>query len=184
MVIGACLWLPRTLWDTLGGFPSWIGSIAEDMYICCAARQRGYDVRCLPESGYRHRQGQSFGGNRVDDGRLVTTYRRRALSERNKTFLLAIFTPWSGWRMLLALHLALLLAEGALFSLLRRDLRPWRDVYLGAVTAAWLHRKLLRALRGELQATRCVTARHYYSAFTWLPRKLALLRRYGLPTLH
>lgn len=183
MVIGACMWLPRSLWNTLGGFPPWIGSIAEDMYLCCAARQRGYDVRCLPDAGYRHMQGQSFGGNRIDDGRLVTTYRRRALSERNKTFLLAIFTPSSAWRALLALHFTVLLSEGAVLSLLRRDRRLWSEVYLSAASAAWSHRELLRTLRRDLQANRCVDAKRYYAAFTWVPRKLALLMRHGLPTL-
>jgi GT2 family glycosyltransferase len=183
MVIGACMWLPRALWNTLGGFPSWIESLAEDMYLCCAARQRGYDVRCLPDAGYRHMQGQSFGGNRVDDGRLVTTYRRRALSERNKTFLLAIFTPSGAWRALLAVHLAVLLAEGATVSLLRRDRRLWSEVYLAAASAAWTHRVQLRTMRHDIQAKRSVDAKHYYAVFTWLPRKLALLTRYGLPTL-
>jgi len=31
MVMGACLWIPRELWETLGGFPEWIGSLAEDI---------------------------------------------------------------------------------------------------------------------------------------------------------
>jgi GT2 family glycosyltransferase len=182
MVIGACMWLPRTLWNTLGGFPSWIGSLAEDMYLCCAARQLGYDVRCLPVTGYRHRQGLSFGGNRVDDGRLVTTYRRRALSERNKTFLLAVFTPSGAWRVLLALHLTVLLTEGAVLSLIRRDRRLWSEVYLATARATWTHRAQLRLVRRELQTKRTIDAKHYYAAFTWLPRKLALLARYGLPT--
>ncbi|APG04721.1 glycosyl transferase [Luteibacter rhizovicinus DSM 16549] len=183
MVIGACMWLPRALWDTLGGFPSWIGSIAEDMYLCCAARQRGYDVRCLPDTGYRHRQGASFGGNRVDEGRLVTTYRRRALSEKNKTFLLAIFTPSAAWLVLLAIHLLVLLAEGATLTLLRRDRRLWSEVYLAAAAATWVHRVQLMTLRRDLQKKRSVDAKRYYSAFTWLPRKVALLLRYGLPTV-
>jgi len=47
MVIGACIWLPRRLWTALGGFPPWLGSIAEDLYLCCAARlQRSH--RALP----------------------------------------------------------------------------------------------------------------------------------------
>lgn len=183
MVIGACMWLSRSLWNTLGGFPSWIGSIAEDMYLCCAARQRGYDVRCLSEAGYKHMQGQSFGGNRIDDGRLVTTYRRRALSERNKTFLVAIFTPLRAWRILLALHVTLLLVEGVALSLLRRDRRLWSEVYFAAASAVWTRRAQLLTLRRDFQASRSVDAKHYYAAFTWLPRKLVMLIRHGLPTV-
>ena len=42
MVIGACLWIQKGLWEELGGFPEWFGSIAEDMYLCCRARLAGY----------------------------------------------------------------------------------------------------------------------------------------------
>ncbi|MDI1246850.1 MAG: glycosyltransferase, partial [Rhodoferax sp.] len=76
MVIGACLWLPKSLWDELGGFPEWFESIAEDMYLCCRARLAGYAVRALAVSGYRHWQGKSFGGNRVANNRLASTFRR------------------------------------------------------------------------------------------------------------
>src|SRR5690606_15004053 len=37
-VIGACLWIPRDLWNELGGFPEWMGSLAEDLYLCGIAR--------------------------------------------------------------------------------------------------------------------------------------------------
>ncbi|MDQ0010171.1 GT2 family glycosyltransferase [Luteibacter jiangsuensis] len=181
MTIGACMWVPRSLWDTLGGFPAWLESIAEDMYLCCAARQRGYEVRCLPVSGYRHMQGQSFGGNRAADGKLVTTYRRRRLSERNKTFLLLLFTPGAWFLPLLALHVVALTGEGIILSVIRRDRRLFQEVYLTAILSVWRERKSLLAHRSRLQKMRALDASHYYSAFTWRPRKFVLLSRYGLP---
>ena len=93
MAIGACLWLPRNLWLALGGFPEWFESIAEDLMLCCQARLWGYPVQVAAKSYFRHRQGASFGGNRVDDNRLLTTYRRRRLSERNKTYVMIMCTP-------------------------------------------------------------------------------------------
>lgn len=181
MSIGACMWVPRTMWNALGGLPVWLESLAEDMYLCCAARQRGYDVRCLPGSGYRHMQGQSFGGNRVNDGKLLTTYRRRRLSERNKTFLLVIFTPGMWLAPALAAHVLALTGEGLLFSAIRRDRRLLREVYLGALLSAWRERKALSARRQCLQKIRAIGSITYYSAFTWWPRKLVMLFRYGLP---
>lgn len=179
-VIGACLWVPRGLWNELGGFPEVFGSIAEDMYLCGAARLRGLPVRCVDASGYRHRQGASFGGNRADGG-LRTTYRRRALSERNKTWAMLACTPgWIVWP-LLVVHLLLLHGEGAIVCLLRRDLRLWREVYrpvlpsLLAADAEW------KVLRPHLQAKRCTTQRRWWQAFVWMPRKLTLLWRYGIP---
>ena len=64
-VIGACPWCPRQLWNSLGGFPERMESIAEDLYLCGIARLRGIPVRALAASGYRHRQGATFGGNRA-----------------------------------------------------------------------------------------------------------------------
>lgn len=53
MIIGACLWLPRRLWEELGGFPEWFESLAEDMYLCCYARVKGYPVIASNIQGIR-----------------------------------------------------------------------------------------------------------------------------------
>jgi GT2 family glycosyltransferase len=179
--IGACLFLPRELWNELGGFPEWMGSIAEDIYLCCLARLRGLPVEVTRTSGYRHRQGKSFGGNRVDAGKLSTTYRRRFFSERNKTAVMVICTPTFLVWPLLALHLAMLATEGALLSLLKRKARVWRNIY--GPTLAYVFRELgpLRARRREAQRMRRTDMRAYLREFTIVPRKLVLLKRHGLP---
>jgi len=179
--IGACLFLPRALWNELGGFPEWFGSMAEDMYICCLARLRGRSVAPTQTSGYRHRQGQSFGGNRVDTGKLNTTYRRRYFSERNKTAVMVICTPSVLMWPLLALHLAVLAFEGALLSLLKRDRRVWSEIY--RPTLAYVLREIgsMRARRRETQRMRNISLREYISAFVPGWRKLTLLRRHGVP---
>jgi cellulose synthase/poly-beta-1,6-N-acetylglucosamine synthase-like glycosyltransferase len=51
VVTGACLWIPRSLWQELGGFPAWFHTVAEDIYLCCAARLLGFSVEVLPEPG-------------------------------------------------------------------------------------------------------------------------------------
>lgn len=71
MVIGACLWIQKLLWEELDGFPEWFGSIAEDLYLCCRARLAGYAVQVLHRSGYRHRVGGSFGGGKVRSRRFA-----------------------------------------------------------------------------------------------------------------
>lgn len=181
-VIGACLWIPRRLWRELGGFPEWFGSLAEDMYLCCAARLRGIPVRCIDGSHYRHRQGASFGGNRAQGG-LRSTYRRRALSERNKTWVLLASTPGPIAWPLLALHLVLLYAEGVVLSLARRDARLWREVYRPVLPSVLGRGAQWRSLRRELQSNRRITQPQWWRAFAWMPRKLAMLRRHGLPEL-
>lgn len=182
--IGACLFLPRALWHDLGGFPEWFGSIAEDMYLCRAARLRGVPTIALPVSGYRHRQGASFGGNRIAAGQLSSRYRRRYLSERNRIAVLAMCTPtWLAWPWL-ALHVAALAVEGLLLSLAKFDLHAWRNIYRKALLDAWRMRRSLRLQRGRLQASRTIDLRDYLRTCTWLPWKLVLLWRHGLPRLN
>lgn len=184
MAIGACLFLPRTLWNDLGGFPEWMESIAEDMYLCCLARLRGFRVEVAPGSGYRHRQGTSFGGNRVDGGKLNTTFRRRRLSERNKTAVMIICTPsWLVWPQLLA-HLVELALEGAVVALCRHDGRIWSEIYGPTFKSTFSNIFDLRGLRRQQQAERRVSLRGYLRPFTWLPHKLRMLVKHGLPSVH
>ena len=183
MAIGACLFLPRLLWQELGGMPEWMGSLAEDLYLCGLARLRGHPVRVAAGSSYRHRQGHTFGGNRTRAGRLDTTIRRRALSERNKTSAMVVLTPGLALWPLLFLHLALLLAEGAILTILLRSTTPWRCIYAPSMAHVFRQRQLLRTLRRKAQASRRVSTMQYFSTTRWWPRKLTMLRRYGVPTI-
>jgi GT2 family glycosyltransferase len=180
-IIGACLWLPRALWRELGGFPDWFGSIGEDLYLCCQARLRGHPLQVLPEPGYRHRSGASFGGGKLAGRRMATTLRRRALTERNKTFVMAICYPGLALAALLPLHLALLLLEGCALALIKRDPGLFREVYLGAVTALWRERRRVVAERSRVQATRTIGTRAFFQPFSPLPHKLTMLLRHGIP---
>jgi GT2 family glycosyltransferase len=181
--IGACLWMPRNLWLQVGGFPEWMESIGEDLYLCGLARLWGFEIVASTTSGYRHRQGFSFGGNRAERGRLATTVRRRRLSERNKTLALAILTP-TGWMWpLLCLHLLGLAVEGIILGAISRDLSIVREVYLSAILAPFRKWRLWRSLRQEAMSRRRVTLLQYLRQFTLLPRKVAMLWRYGVPTI-
>jgi len=181
MTIGACLWIARDTWRTLGGFPEWMESIGEDLYLCCAARLRGGRVVALGRSGYRHWQGKTFGGNRATGDKLTTTLKRRRLSERNKTFAMLTCTPTPGVWLLVAMHLLLLLVEGGILALLRRDRRLFDEVYLNVPRQLWARRASLLARRRDNLATRKLGAWAYLSVFRPFPRKLVMLFRYGLP---
>lgn len=181
-VIGACLWTTRDLYQSLGGLPDWMESIGEDLYICCAARLQGVEVGVLPDSHYRHRQGASFGGNRADQGKLSTTYRRRFLSERNKTAALLCCTPTPGVWLLLAMHLVALLLEGLAVSIATGKPDAFSRIYLPAILATLSGLPALVERRRSLQQRRSIPVGSYLRAFTLAPRKLALLFRHGLPT--
>lgn len=183
MQIGACLWLPRSLWRELGGFPEWFGSLAEDMYICLAAWTLGYSVRIEATSGYDHWVGKSLGGGKLLEHRLSTSYRRRALSERNKTYVMIIFFPTVLLLMILPLHLVLLVLEALFLTVAKRSRRPWQEIYAPTFVALWHNRGRLRSARAHLQKRRKITTIGFASLFTVIPYKLKMLCRYGIPRL-
>ena len=183
MCIGACLWISRDRWFELGGFPQWMESIGEDLYLCCVNRLTGGAVRCTASSGYRHRQGASFGGNRGTAQGLQTTIRRRKLSERNKTAVLFLCTPGALMPPLLAFHLAALGVEGLMLSLLKREARIWSHIYGPAIWSTIRHAKEWRSLRRMIQRRRNVSVHAYFKPFAICLRKLQLLRRYGVPRI-
>lgn len=183
-VHGACLWIDKVLWDEMGGFPEWFGSIGEDLYLCCRARLAGHPVRAVGVSGYRHRVGQSFGGGKARDGALVSTFRRRALSERNKTFTMTVIYPTPALLVLLPLHLLLLLVEGCLLSMMTFDAAYLRRIYLPVSTGLLRYRSDWMALRHAVGQDRRPASAGFWAAFDWLPHKLRMLLRYGLPRLY
>lgn len=183
MTIGACMFLPRSLWDELGGFPEWMESIGEDLYLCCLARLRSYPVIALNASGYRHRRGVSFSGERNDANRLVTTFRRRRLSERNKTAVLFICTPTPLMWPLLALHSIALSIEALLLVCVKREPAIWREIYGTAFCQAWSERRTLMQRRTAIQALRQISLGRYMHLFRPLPHKLIMLWRHGLPAI-
>lgn len=181
MVIGACLWIEKARWEELGGFPEWLESVGEDLYLCCAARLAGIQVQAINKSGYRHRQGHSFGGNKPTEGRLVSSYHRRRLSERNKTFVLFVMTPTVLMWPLLGLHIFLLLVEGIVLSMIRLDVRPGVEIYWNVPVSTVSHWSKLLHQRNAFQQKRRASIPSYIQSFILLPRKLSMLLRYGIP---
>ena len=183
MVMGACLWIPQKLWTTLGGFPEWLGSLAEDMYLCLRAWNSGNEVRSLTQSGYDHHVGYSFGGGKIDNNKLHSSYRRRAMSERNKTYIMVIFYPTPILVTILPIHLCFLLTEGLLLSIYLRSLRPWHEIYYAAVRDTVKQRKRLLIVRKKIQKEKHLSSLKWLRLFTPLPQKLKLLLRHGFPNV-
>ena len=182
MIIGACLWLPKTLWTELGGFPEWFHTLAEDMYLCCRARLAGYPVRAIGKSGFRHRVGHSLGGGKVTtEKRLVTSRGRRALSERNKTFVMVLTYPVPLFHVIFPLHIALLVMEGLAIALFKHEWALCQTIYLACLGAIWHERGRLLNVRKQIQARKKIGLRLFWAAFQFTPHKLQMLLRHGLP---
>lgn len=184
MVSGACLWVPKALWEKLGGFPEWFHTLAEDAYLCFRARAEGYSVQALGHSGFRHWVGKSLGGGKVTAlNQLTTSRKRRALSERNKTFVMALTYPAPLFQLIFPLHLVLLMAEGLALGLLKREWRVFRDIYLACIKGLWQERRRVSHLRQEIQSRKNIRLGIFLSVFKLAPHKLRMLFRHGLPHL-
>lgn len=184
MVIGACFWIPKVLWEELGGFPEWFGNLAEDMYLCCLARLRGYPVLALARSGFNHVVGASLGGGKIVGSGLHTTYRRRSLSERNKTFVMIMCYPAPYAWFLIPLHLFLLALEGVSISLLKKDIQPWKIIYWPVVKSILADYRPLIIYRSHIQSTRILKGHLFFSPFNIVHHKISMFLKYGLPKIY
>jgi len=183
MVMGSCLWVRRELWQTLGGFPEWFGSIAEDLYLCCFARLLGKRVVAVDQSGYEHKVGHSFGGGKADARGLRTSLRRRALSELNKNRVIATCYPGLSVLLLLPQGLLLLL-EGIALGMAWRQPALLTRVYLPAVLGIITDWRRLRGLRRHIQGQRQIGIGAFFGPFRLRHQKLLLLRKHGFPEIH
>lgn len=180
---GACLWIPRHVWNEVGGFPDWFESVAEDIFMCMAARLLGHRVVVLDEPAFDHWIGKNLGGGKVVDNALRSTVRRRALSERNKTFAMLCCYPWQALLALLPLHAASLALEAVFLLATGTPAKSVRRIYAGIPGAVWACRPRICALRGRLMQKRGITAGRAFAFTDWLPHKARLLLKHGRPAL-
>lgn len=184
MIMGACLWIPKKLWVELDGFPEWFGSIGEDLYLGCRARLAGYEVQVLPHSGYRHKVGQSFGGGKVtSSGLLRTSQRRRALSEINKTYTMAVTYPTALLMIIMPIHLLILYLEGLILTLLKLQKEIFTAIYFPIVPLLWQHRDRLMQIRKNIQSQKRISLLTWLNVFKPYPHKLKLLLKHRLPDI-
>jgi len=183
MAIGACLWIPKYLWEEIGGFPEWFHTLGEDMYICCLARLMGYPIKIPENSGFLHMVGNSIGGGKVVNNRLSTRKARRALSERNKSFVMILIYPSPFFQVAILLHILLLLVEGFVLSLVKKDMDILCSIYLTSLKAIWNERRRLYYLRRRIQSMRKITSQKFFAPFTFLPQKVVMLVKYGIPEI-
>lgn len=183
-VTGACLWIPKMLWNCIGGFPEWFESVAEDIYLCLAARALGYSVKCLDGPGFDHWVGRNLGGGKIVKQRLSTTMRRRALSERNKTFTMMMLYPSWLLAIVLPLHLFLLEIEGAVITIFTKKTAIFKRIYLPLLRSIRRESKHICIFRHRIQKNKHVKNRIFLSDFYFIPWKLVMLFRFGFPQVN
>lgn len=178
---GACLWIPRPVWDAVGGFPPWFESVAEDIFLCQAARLLGYPTRVLAAPGFDHWIGAHLGGGKVSDNHLRTTARRRALSERNKTAVMLLCYPAWALIPLLPIHALLLAIEASFLRISGVGSDKVARIYGALVPSLWRNRQAIMALRRHLLSRKQLSGWRYMRRFRLLPHKLRMLLQHGVP---
>jgi len=181
MVIGACLWVPRDLWDTIGGFPEWFETNAEDVYLCCYARLLGYEIHVPGRSGFLHMIGHSLGGGKSEDKKLTISVRRRYFSERNRLFVQWLFYPLWLIPLTTIANLAVLTIEAIALSIANRRLGLISDIYVKSQLDAFSGLRQVRRARRQAMASRGISFPGFFRPFTLIPQKLRLLFSSGLP---
>jgi GT2 family glycosyltransferase len=182
MVIGACLWLPSNLWRKLEGFPEWFQTNAEDMYLCLAAQFCGHPVQSSAFSGYKHWIGKTLGGGKSDDtNRLNTTLKRRALSERNKNFVMLCCYPSIFILTIFPLHALLLTLEGLLLSIIKKDFRILSQIYLPSLVECWKNKANITAKRKLIHHKKAKNGK--LKGFKLTSQKIKLLIKHGVPSI-
>jgi GT2 family glycosyltransferase len=181
MVIGACLWIPLELWNTIGGFPEWFETNAEDVYLCCYARLMGYKIYVPGRSGFLHMIGHSLGGGKSKDRKLTISVRRRYFSERNRLFVQWLFYPLWLIPFTTLANFAVLLVEAVVLSIANRKLSLFSDIYLKSQIDAFSMIGTVRNARREAMRLREISFTGLLKAFTLIPQKLRLLLSAGLP---
>lgn len=184
MVIGACLWLPSELWRKLEGFPEWFQTNAEDMYLCLTALLNGYPIQSSTLSGYKHRIGATLGGGKTDGAnRLSTTLNRRALSERNKNFVMLCCYPFTLACLIFPLHAMLLILEGIVLSVAKSNMKIFGQIYWPSLRSCWKSREIISKKRKAIQNQKTITTANMLKGFRFVPQKLRLLIKHGIPSI-
>jgi GT2 family glycosyltransferase len=184
MIIGACMWLPKGLWEEFGGFLEYFHSMGEDIYICCLARLYGYKVKIIQNSGFWHRVGNSFGGGKIVKNKLSTSKKRRSLSERNKSYVIILTYPSLLFSVIFPLHILLLMLEGIVITVIKKDPSLWRSVYWHCLRSQWINRHLLYRMRKRIQNHRRISERKFLAPFVFIHQKLWMIIKHGLPEIH
>lgn len=180
---GACLWVPTEVWRAIGGFPAWFESVAEDIFLCQAARLLGYPTFVLGSPGFDHWIGKNLGGGKVVAQKLHTTVRRRVLSERNKTAVMLMCYPLWALIVILPIHAALLGLEALFLMLSGAGQNKVSKIYRPILPFVWQQRKQIESLRHRLYAHRQCSSLRFMTRFRFVPQKLVMLLRHGSPSL-
>ena len=91
--------------------------------------------------------------------------------------------PLAPLLLLLPLHLTTLLLEGAVLSLLKRTPEYLLKIYLPVFLSLLKYKDTSIDCRKSMHASGRTSLIGFFSVFSWMPHKLNMLIRYGLPSV-
>jgi GT2 family glycosyltransferase len=178
---GSALMIRRDLFLRMGGFDEKYGCFHEDIDIAWRVWLNGYSVSALEEAVVYHQYGGTAGGKSGENGRYITTYFRRYLSERNNIRTLLKNYSLRSLLCIIPRYLLLNILE-IFFFLSRLELRAAFG-YLKAY--AWNLANLTDTLRlrKKVQAGRVVADNEILKLMYRGSAKIKLFRQTGGPVL-
>ena len=181
-VTGACLWIPRKVWDEIGGFPP--GSNRSPRISICAMPP---DYSATLSSYWRNPASITGSGaiwGRKDRIRRTgINHPPPRLSERNKTWVMMICYPLPMLLLILPIHGVLLAIEAIALLTTGTRWNKIRSIYLSLPVSLMAHSARVMGARRHIQRNRQAPFGQYLHRFRLLPWKLVMLLKHGMPKL-
>lgn len=174
----AAIFIPKDLFDKIGGFDSNFNMYGEDMDLCWRVHLLGYKIEAAPEAKFRH---DSFCAQKSGDGKVITSYRRRNMVERQVINKLFKYYTLGTLLKILPKFIMYYLAESLFFLIVRRDWKMFRQVYIEAIL--WNLNKVKSTLenRKYIQSIRTVDDKYITGLMYPKYRKLEAAMILGIP---
>lgn len=175
----AGIFIKREVFDKVGGFDPDFFLYGEDVDICWRVYLLGYRLVYADQARFRH----DSHCRQIENNRVVTSLRRRALVERQVINMMLKYYRFTTLILLLPKFLLLFTAEALFFLLLRFNYKMFIQVYLSAVLWNIKNWPKTKKKRLYIQRIRRINDRDIMKKMYYGYAKLDGVRRMGIPVV-
>lgn len=175
----AAIFITREAFEKVGKFDPDFFLYGEDVDLCWRVHLMGYGTVFADEARFRHDSECS----QIQNNRVVSTFRRRALVERQVICMMLKYYRFKTLMFLLPRFFFLWALEALFFTFLQRNFRMLANVYMPAL--CWNIKKFPVTLRKrrQIQSIRTVEDSAIMSRMYHGYAKLDGVRRVGIPVI-
>ncbi|MFC1804513.1 glycosyltransferase family 2 protein [Candidatus Omnitrophota bacterium] len=175
----AAIFIKRKVFEEIGGFDPDLFLFGNDIDICWRVHLLGYKIICADRARFRHDSHSS----QIEDGKVLTSIRRRALVECSVISMILKYYRIKTLLFILPTFSVLFAVEALFFLLFKFNHRLFIQVYIYAVV--WNMKNLSRTLkkRSAIQKIRKVDDREIMKKMYFGYAKLDGVKRMGIPVI-